>query len=278
MENMSIFEWNIHQQGGVGKGIIPPWVKDEVSGFDIAVLTEFCGICEGRSKFIASLEGVGYHCVASQNPKGYKGVRNDILIAVKSNFSIQQCSWVPCYGVDHSDSIPENLRVDIDCNGSILSVVGVRIRARDNYKMRKQQFQWVLNQIVDIKHPILIAGDFNHGKRESGNPDWSISIMEGMLKNTGFALYTPEGSSIYCVKNYNGYEFPDDHFIAKGSEINLEPYNRDFTAHDPVAYRWGRDFQEPWYPGANLEELAKVDPSFPDHAILKGTLSFPRQK
>lgn len=271
MKNVSILEWNIHQQGGMGEGIIPSWVKDEVNGFDIVVLTEFCGICEGRNKFIVSLEGLGYHCVSSENPKGYRGCRNDILIAVKSNFAIQLCSWVPCYGVNNTDSIPENLRVDINCGGKVLTILGVRIKTLGNFKMRKQQLQWILNQIVDIKHPILIAGDFNHGKRGSCNLDWNKSIMEDMLKSTGFALYTPEGSSIYMVKNYRRYEFPEDHFITKGLEIDLQPYDRDFTQRDSGAYRWGSDFCEPWFPGKKQES---VEPPFPDHAILKGTLFF----
>lgn len=274
-KSVTVLEWNVHQQGGAGKGVIPPWVKKEISGFDIVVLTEFCGICEGRNEFIASLEELGYHCVASENPKGYKGYQNDILIAVKSSFSIQKCSWVPCYGVNNPDAIPENLRVDIDCGGTILTVLGVRIKTLVNFKMRKQQFQWVLDQIVDIKHPILIAGDFNHGKRGSCNTDWSMSIMEDMLKSKGFTLYTPEGSSIYCVKNYNGNEFPDDHFITKGAEVSVDNYDRNFTERDPSAYFLGKDFQEQWYPGANDNKLAKVAPSFPDHAILKGTLRFP---
>lgn len=286
MDPISILEWNINQRGGNGGGDIPPGVKDEINGFDIAVLTEFCGICEGRNKFIASLEELGYHCVASENPKGRgpRGPRNDILIAVKkSRLSIRQHSWVPCYdSIKELNTIPENLQVDIDCDGSILTVVGVRIKVLDkvpdNYKIRKQEFKWVLDQVRDIKHPILMAGDFNHGRRGSPNQDWSMSIMEGMLKGKGFTLYTPEGSSIYCIENYNGNEFPDDHFAAKGAEVLLKPYDRGFTSLDPLAYFLGQDFKEKWYPGAREEDLAKVDSPSPDHAILKGTLRFPEQK
>lgn len=270
MNSISILEWNINQRGGKGRGNIPPWVKDEINGYDIVVITEFCTGCD--RPFISELEQLGYHCAASENSNG-----NDILIAVKSKFSIQHCSWVPCYGVNNPDSIPENLQVDIDCDGSILTIVGVRIKTVDTFNMRRQEFEWVLDQISDIKHPILMAGDFNHGRRSSPNADWSMSIMEGMLKGKEFTLYTPEGSSIYCVENYYG-EFPNDHFVVKGAEILLKPYDRNFTSRDPSAYFLGKDFKEKWYPGATDGDLAKIDPPFPDHAILKGTLRFPEQK
>lgn len=266
MNSISILEWNINQRGGKGRGNIPHWVKDEINGYDIVVLTEFCTGCDRRATFISELEQLGYHCAVSDNSNG-----NDILIAVKSKFSIQHCSWEPCYGVNNPDSIPENLQVDIDCDGSMLTVVGVRLKVLDkvpnNYKIRKQEFEWVLDQVRDIKHPILMAGDFNHGRRRSPNQDWSMSIMKVKLDSEAFTLYTPEGSSIYGVENYNGNEFPDDHFAARGAEIILKPYDRSFTSRDPLAYFLGDD-----------KDLAKVDSPFPDHAILKGTLRFPEQK
>lgn len=277
MNTISILEWNIHQRGGDGEGIIPPWVKDEINGFDIVVLTEFCTkkFDKKRTAFITELEQLGYHCATSENPKG-----NDVLIAVKkARLSILRHSWVPCYGSKELESIPENLQVDIDCVGRTLTVMGIRIRTLDHdYKMRRKECKWVLDRMRDIKHPILMAGDFNHGRRRSPNPDWSISIMEDMLKGKELTLYTPEGSSIFCEENYNGDEFPDDHFAAKGAEISLEPYDRDFTSREPLAYFLGRDFREQWHPGARDKDLAKVEPPFPDHAILKGTLHFPVQK
>lgn len=270
LKAISVLEWNINQRGGKGRGNIPPWVKDEINGYDIVILTEFCTGCDGRAAFISELEQRGYHCAVSDNSNG-----NDILIAINACFSILNSTWVPCYGMN---SFPENLRVDIDCDGSPLTAMGIRIKTLDNFKMRKQEFKWVLEQIRDLKHPILMAGDFNHGKRGSRNQDWSISIMEDMLKGKGFTLYTPEGSSIYGVENYNGNEFPDDYFAAKGATITLRPYDRDFTSRNPSAYPFGRDFQELWYPGARDGDLAKIASSFPDHAILKGNLCFPLQK
>lgn len=271
MKSLSILEWNIHGQGGAGGGNIPTWVKDEVNGQDIVVLTEFCGVSEGRNRFIADLEELGYHCVASENPAG-----NDILIAVKSCFPILDSSWVSCYGVN---SLPENIRADIDCGGSVLTIAGLRIKALNRVhsnrknRMRQEEFLWALNRIKGIKNPTLIAGDFNNNRRGSPNPDWSLSLMEERLDKAGFALYTPEGSSVFEEKPRFS-EFPYDHFAAKGATMTLYSYERNFTSRDPSAYFLGRDFREPWYPGANEGDLAKVAPPFPDHAILKGTLFF----
>lgn len=245
MENVSgvsVLEWNINQRGGRGKGDIPPWIADEINGFDVAVLTEFCTKCEGRSAFIAKLEQSGYRCAISENSRG-----NDILIAVKSSFSISKIVWEPCYG---EDMIPENLRVDIECGDRTLTIMGIRIKSLDGKKsldainrLRQKEFLWTLNRLNDIKNPVLITGDFNNNKRGSPYTIWSMSIMESMLSAQGFDLYTPVGSSMYDEISI----FPYDHFAAKGATVSALSYNRDFTKRDPVAYFLGRDFRESWY-------------------------------
>ena len=77
LKAISVLEWNINQRGGKGRGNIPPWVKDEINGYDIVILTEFCTGCDGRAAFISELEQRGYHCAVSDNSNG-----NDILIAI----------------------------------------------------------------------------------------------------------------------------------------------------------------------------------------------------
>ncbi len=259
--SVSVFEWNIHQQGGKGGGFTPPWVKDEINGFGIAALTEFCTKGSGRSTFIGGLEQLGYSCAASENRGG-----NDILIAVRSCFAICRSSWVPCYG---DDSVPENLRVDIDCGGTVLTVLGVRIKdLHGDAQKRREEFQLLLDWVKDIENPVLIAGDFNtfnNNKCETTCKTWNINVMEEMLPKD-FVLYTPEGGSIF----EEGSPFTYDHFIAKGVEIDLQPYDRDFTRRDRTVYRWGRDFC-----GGYGAEKESVEPGFPDHAILKGTMRFP---
>lgn len=267
----TVLEWNINQQGGNGAGRIPEFVREEIVGTDIVVLTEFCTKSEGRDAFIEDMTREGYRCAASENVNG-----NDIIIFAKDCFSILDCFWTPCYGVD---SIPENLRVDLECDGKLLSIVGLRIKSLDPIKslekknrLRQQEFHWAMDWIKDIKGPVLLTGDFNNNHRESEYPVWNLVILRKMLENQGFVLHTPEGSSMF--EEHPDYEFPYDHFAAKGVEVSDLSYDRDFTRHDPSVYVWGRDFREPPCPGVNYLNLASVESPFPDHAILKGTLRF----
>lgn len=262
---IAVLEWNINQRGGKGAGHIPEFVEEEIAGADIAVLTEFCTRCEGRDAFISHMTSKGYRCAVSGNTGG-----NDILIAAKACFPILNwpCPWEPCYGVD---KIPENLRVDLDCGGQVLSVVGLRIKAQVTNGLRQEEFRWALNRIKDIPNPILLTGDFNNNRRGSENLDWSTDILRKLLENQGFYLYTPEGGSIYEEYPQDS-EFPYDHFAVKGAEVSDFFYDRDFTRYVPEKYIWGRDFREPCFPGVNYMKLASVKPPFPDHAILKGTL------
>lgn len=172
---MKLLTWNIHQQGGAGGGRIPPFVKDEIIGADIAALTECCtnSAGEGRQAFISDMTREGFCCAASENVGG-----NDILIAVKSGYPILDCSWAPCWGVD---SIPENLRVDLDCGGTVLTVAAIRIKSLDGIKspaeknrLRRQEFCWALDWLKDIKNPVLLTGDWNNNRRGSENQDYLI--------------------------------------------------------------------------------------------------------
>lgn len=268
MTGLSILEWNINQRGGCGSRI-PAWVMDEILGNDIIVLVEFCQF--GRSvEFMKDMEDRGYQCCTSQHTIG-----NNVFIAVKNDFPIHKITWVPCYGdgVQSQDFIPENLRVDIDCNGTILSVVGVRIKdLNGDYASRKEEFRWLLEWLGDIKNPIVITGDFNNLRTKTPCEDWSLAVMDSMMDACHprrFVRNTPDGdgSSIYRVQN-GGSQFAYEHFITKGvKKVDAAPYDRDFTAHDQMIYRGGRDFK--WE--ENHKERS-VPAGYPDHAILKGRL------
>ena len=261
MKKMTILEWNINQRGGRAGGVIPSWVKNEVGNFDLAVLTEFCTKCKGRDAFVEDLKQRGYACVCSENGGG-----NDVLIAVKREFPILKTVWEPCYA---KDSVPENLRVDIDCHGQKLTVAGIRIKTIEQMTKRKQEFKWALKWLENVEGPVLITGDCNNNRRDTTNTDWSLRVMEEQLEKKGFHLHTPAGSSIYeeCPRYH---EFAYDHFAARNVTLSGCAYLRDFTGRDP-GYVLGRDFREPWYPGA---KSWSVPPSLPDHAMLVGELSF----
>lgn len=265
---LNIISWNVNHRGNRGRGQIPLWIQDEICGADIIVLTEFPCQCLERDAFLGSLADHGYRFAVSENPAG-----NDVLVAVKSSYPILRCSWVPCYGVD---GIPENLRVDIRCEETILTIFGVRIKAlggdRQKSQKRRAELQWVLKQVEDVDHPIVITGDFNSNRRETVDKIWSMDAMKSMLK--GYTLYTPEGSSVFEETPWKApsHEFPYDHFAVKNAGIANPTYDRDFTERHPQIYTLHRDFREPWYPGAQEKGLRAIDAPYPDHAILKGTL------
>ena len=264
MTELSILEWNMNQRGGYGHGRIPTWVLDEILGYDIIVLTEFCQF-DRSMDFMGDLDDRGYQCSVSQHIIG-----NNVFIAVKNDFPIRKSIWTPCYGagVQFPHLIPENLRVDIDCNGTILSVVGVRIKSlEEDYAFREKEFTWLLEWLGDIKNPVVIAGDFNNFRTRTPCKDWSLAVMDSRMKPFGFVRGTPDGSSIYQVQNKCG-QFAYDHFITRGiPKVDTAPYDRDFTVHDPMIYRGGKNFK--W---AENQKERSVCAGYPDHAILKGCL------
>ena len=179
MTELSILEWNMNQRGGYGHGRIPTWVLDEILGYDIIVLTEFCQF-DRSMDFMGDLDDRGYQCSVSQHIIG-----NNVFIAVKNDFPIRKSIWTPCYGagVQFPHLIPENLRVDIDCNGTILSVVGVRIKSlEEDYAFREKEFTWLLEWLGDIKNPVVIAGDFNNFRTRTPCKDWSLAVMDSRMK------------------------------------------------------------------------------------------------
>lgn len=285
MKNISVLEWNINQRSGVGKGEIPYWIKDEIEAADadIVVLTEFCTQCYERIKFVNDLKRLGYHCVASENSVG-----NDMLIGVKSPLEILCCYWFPCQGVTRDekyDDIPENLSVDIDCDGTTLTVIGLRIKAfnRDTYRFKeimskkREEFISILNSAKYIENPVLITGDFNNHRRGYDNENsYNIAAIDKILKETypGYVRNTPDGASwAEDSDNQDDHCFALDHFITKGISIKegTMMYDRSFVYRDAQTYKWGTNFQEPWHLNADLDKLPHVNPPFPDHAILKGT-------
>ena len=269
MKSMTILEWNIHGSGGYGRDPVPRWIPEETAGAQIIVLTEFCGSRRPDGKLlIRDLEERGYHCAASENSGG-----NDVLIA--SCYPIIKSSWEPCCG---KDALPENLRAELNCGGSILTVFGVRIKSLDRdprkYLQRKTAFRWVLDQLRDEKHPVVIAGDFNNNRRATVEETWSLKAMDRMLRDSGYIRSTPAGSSIYEESRGNApdYEFAYDHFISKDVSISQQEYDRDFTERHPRHYPYGRNFCPPWRPGADRNGVAAP---YPDHAILRGVVTLP---
>lgn len=278
---IKICEWNIHHQGGrdqEGKMLeeeAPGWVVDELKDQDIVVLTEFptktgSASKDSRSSIIGRLHARGFACFLSDNRRG-----NDVLIAVKVSLIAEsklEFSFSNPY-CNEDKLIPENAFVKLKIGDRYLVVVGVRIRTLKDFKERKEQFDWLMDELKRLNEgPVLLVGDWNHGRVCSPNENWSIGAMTNCLEKMNYSVCPMEGSSIY---QENGpCDFPDDHFIVSQAMLCLKEvkYDRDFTERDSSVYKFGRrgrDFCK-W----SSDENESVPPPFPDHAMLKATLSF----
>lgn len=269
---IKICEWNIHHQGGRGsKTTTPDWVVDELKDQDIVVLTEFptdtrSASSKSRSSIIGGLKDSGFVCSPSDNRRG-----NDVLIAVKKSLitepELEFYCPNPYYNED--ELIPENAFVQLKIKGRDLVVVGVRIRTLgQDYKGRKAQFNWLMEKLEQIgNHPVLLAGDWNHGRVCSSNEDWSIGVMMDCLEEACYSVFPKTGSS--CLAEPPRCRFPNDHFVINRAQLRLEnvQYDWEFVDAHASAYKWASG-------DSDAPRLAKVSPPYPDHAMLKATLSF----
>ena len=268
---IKICEWNIHHQGGGVGETTPEWAIAELKDQDIVVLTEFPTKVRGgsessRSSVMAGLHDLGFACFPSGNQRG-----NDVLIAIQKSLitgSELEFRWSNPY-CNEGKPIPENAFVKLKIGDRDLVVVGVRIRTLKDFKARKTQFDSLIEELKKLfpNRALLIAGDWNHGRANSENPDWSLTVMTNCLEKMNYSVSPKKGSSIFQENGY--YDFPDDHFIVNQAMLCLEEvkYDRGFTKHDSITYRWGRDF-------CNRRTRESVQPPYPDHAMLKATLAF----
>lgn len=275
---LTVETWNIHQQGGKGRGAIPGWVVDEIRGADMAILTEFCtetlACMDGRRRFIQRMEEAGYQCCASDNKDG-----NDILIAVKKEYPVQFVGWCPCYkegGCEDPDRVPENLRVDIDVHGTTVTIFGVRIKdvpSKNNKELREKGIEdtkqaekrltefnklleWVEKKMKGGA-PVIVAGDFNNYRRGTTVKKWNIGEIKKLAEQKGLALVSPEHGGSW---GGSSSEFAEDHFLVAGMTCQtLFPYDRNFAKGEEGKKRGYLD-----------GDLSGVPVGIPDHAILRG--------
>ena len=265
---VKVLEWNINQRSGNCKEDIPNWIVDEIKNInaDIVVLTEFFKHRNWKEIVDKAFEGYEVKC-----SKNTDIGQNDVLIAIKKCFEI---TYVDNEVICNSDDIPNYLRVDCKIGEQYLTVIGMRIRMV-NSEDRLKEMKYVLDRIINVENPILIAGDFNNNRRGTIEKTWSLESIDKLISNYGFIRHTPEGSSIYedYAKSYE-YEFAEDHFFTKKLEVEINPYDRTFTDRHTEVYKWGRDFKI--YLGRDEfgNHITKSIPSpYPDHAMLIGDLT-----
>lgn len=289
--DINVLEWNINQRRGrENRKDIPSWIPSEIiyqePHIDIAILTEVVTDRNWKVE-IEPQFSQNYHVYYSHNTQHKE---NDVAILINKEFEVTRVeSWIsnPCTPVDNEEywkwidnlnspvpkkPIPDYLRVDCKIGAQNLTVIGARIHALDydygNQKqqdkimeIRKNEFQFLLNQTVEIKNPIIITGDFNNNRRNTPVKIWNLNELKKLASMYNFTLYTPDGSSI----NKTDSNMPEDHFLLKSlngmSIIKSYQYDRDFTSKHKEEYDRKRNFIGDLYPN-------------PDHAMLKGILQF----
>lgn len=254
--------WNINKRSGFGGLGIPEFVTDEIidQDPDIVVLTEFNDCVNAEVFLEKTFLDRGYSYETTRN----EGT-NEVVISWKN-------SCFTKVGVDNTavttkgNNVPNYLRVDLmDPNREVISVIGARIRIVD-YAKRQEEMRFILTKAKEISNPIIMIGDFNNNRRETTAP-WSLKVIDAMLAESDFVRYTPKGQSIYQEESMRGYayEFPEDHIMVRGMQVEIEDYDKDFVYRALEHYPWGKDFQS-----GNCRQAIK--PGFPDHAIVKGII------
>lgn len=277
MAEYKVLEWNINLQSNKNNSI-PDFVSDSIieQNADIIIITEFV-YCKNADVFLKNtFTEKGYDYTTSEN--SLNSNVNDVLIAwkkdkfIKENESISLCSC----NISTSN-IPNFIGIALKVNNKKLYVAGIRITMTEynNHKkhpyLSKEAFYktqailrcnemrmiyYTLNKLPESYDKILIAGDFNNYSRYTVREEWNMKKITCGCH--GYKPYTPEGGS------WDGdcqNEYALDHFITKNCTMKNVKYNRNFTQNDEKIY-----YKDCKY------KLKDINPPYPDHAMLIGTL------
>lgn len=271
---MKIIEWNINHRAGQIVREMPEWVSEYIQEkhADIVVLTEVSFRIPNLEEQMKNMFNMSeYNVFYSFNTQNNQ---NDLVIAIKKeSFDfISQQSFS-----SNAGKYPDNLIVS--CihkeTGKKIMIVGMRIHAlhgvRDNNEKR-EEFKNMLDYLKD-KDNVIIVGDFNNYRCGYHDPNhiWDLENVKSLGNSYNYRMYTPEGGSIYC-DHYNdkAQYFPEDHIFVKGQvKVTKTLYDRDFVNKDKMIYKWGKDFQGQF----DGRKSPKINPPYPDHALLECELS-----
>lgn len=251
MKKLKAVAWNINLRSKK-ELLIPDMVCKELIllDADIICLTEYVKT-DNHSQFCSSLQTNGYTIFEDVRTSDFG---NKILIAIKSvlvnNYQV--------ITIDNDDNNPNFLHVKVTIDGQELNIIGVRIKVGgenifQDFKHRKSQLDKLISNLPATHENTIVLGDFNNGYFEE-NDDihsyqgkarefYSYPLLKSEMNKAGLTVYTPseESSWKHCKL---------DHIFANIS-ISNENYSWEFLKN--VHY--------------NSRE------SFPDHAILTGTIS-----
>ncbi|HFU3944057.1 TPA: hypothetical protein ACGO2N_000800 [Streptococcus suis] len=238
-------EWNREKNNGKIKwevSISNTIIDDIISeNPDILILTEFWKFT-GYEGFIKELLSNNYFVECNTQNREYG--KNQILIAFKNNFQKVEV-------VDNLDSqfSPDFLHVKVQIENTNLNILGIRIRQSNfkfsnKYKYRQKQIEAFHAYCEKLSGPLLIGGDFNHGKI-CGDEKLKYSDVQKMydtlgtsllkdtynfhilkdLFNQSYKLHTPSGNQFSWYDSVgNGYKL--EHFITKNCHISNIQYKK----------------------------------------------------
>lgn len=273
LDKLKIIEWNIHGAAGYGNYSIPEFVADEImlQDADIVILTEFVikcnwdyfrGVLEKKYKLFSS---------------PYISGQNGVLIAIKKDnedFDINSAMISSELNTIQTEK-PNFLQVTIEYNEKPLTIIGTRIRPR-NEQFKKEQYEILKEHLESLEGKVICAGDFNV---------WSSFIVgnnkgQWNLKPTDYDFRTPTNTwsnSKYSPKNEPStwshvgkgkadilYKSLIDHIVTKGVTIIKEKLN----------YSWDFVNENNGYGNLNPEDYKSNLVGLPDHAILSATIKF----
>lgn len=265
---MKIIEWNINQRANHSKeDKIPEFVAEEINELsaDIVIITEFYKVSQWKN-FVISL--ASYNTFVTDNPK------NEVLIAIKKKYLIESVYW---WTSSYNKCMPDYLEVNIKHNENIISVIGARILVDYyNYNNKKEVTKEMKNRYVQnsnilerIKklqekgNLILGAGDFNTGRRNNPNENWSSDVLKSELLSLDIALHTPKGNSHQLYKGDDYAGCPDHLFASSALSVETVPYYWNFVECDKNIYfegKYTKDISAP-YPdhGILIAEIKKIN-------------------
>lgn len=294
MEKYKVMNWNIAQATNKnGTNRIADLVIETIVEHnpDLLVLTEFCD-CKNSELFLEQLSQKGYDRYTKKEIYPKNNRQNKVLLAWKrEQFSPAGEAPVHSY-TNWTNNIPNFARMTLESKlGSRLTLAGVRItmgskiespkgaggksleqQYQEQATLRKKQMEYVMEELSDCEK-VILTGDFNNYRRGTTCIDWNIGKLN--CGDETYRVFTPQGQSIHGENaGSREYEFPEDHFLAKGCSVENYVYNRDFVKRCPQIYTEGKDFCTTKLVDDKLEKdwCVPVGIGFPDHAVLLGEL------
>lgn len=309
---LTIMEWNLHGMAGSQNYKFPyRFIIEHIKRMgvlDLIVFTEFDSFRfnsepemeDDAKKFKDELERMGYEVfytnLKGRQVKGEDQNWNGVGIAIKKELQPESCisddyrkmQSGEIKDTENLKKIPDHLIVKCIKDGYEIFVVGTRIRPTSEIKVRRAQFDYLMNELIEdnMKNTIVI-GDFNNGRFVSNDltneESYNYNVIKKVCEDKKYHLYTPGIKKVWknnprreveeldvCVfsyvmkfKKYNKDCFAKyklDHLITS-FDADLKDYLNDKTR---IRYDW--KFIGDAY--TNLGEYGNDIREFPDHAIL----------